>query len=100
MKKLVISFSLILIPFFSAEILAQQDSLYDIFPLNIGNNLNYGFEIKYGNYELHNTIRDNGLIKYLIFNASFSDDTTIWDFRGIRNFTRYTYTENDTALEY
>lgn len=68
---------------------AQQDSVYDMLPLSVGNRWTYGFTLLSVNGSSHTTVTDTGVVEYQIGDWIVSDDSIRWQFSHRRQFFRY-----------
>ncbi len=91
MKKLVLVLFLYLILSFKLETTAQQDSLFDVLPFNVGTEWIYSFGLTSANSTSHSATTDTGKVSYIAIGNSIFQDTTVWHLLVKRKFTRYSY---------
>ncbi len=78
--------TIVLVQLLGSASFAQQDTLHDFFPLNVGNKWTYGF--RSDQYNPGEYINDTGKTEYQIISSFRSADSLYWWFVQRRNFSR------------
>ena len=84
MKKLVLVSVLIFQLYHPQQIYAQTDSLSDVFPLSIGKEWVYSFNLV-SSTAGGGSSTDTGFVNYRILNNTFFQNTTIWHMQATRS---------------